>query len=60
MRLAAQQAGREEELAAARRQASELESEVADLQSTLELHQKQAEALKEVRPCQTGARMLCR
>ena len=53
MRLAAQQAGREEELATVRRQNDELENEVADLQSTLELLQKQADALKEV-SCAAG------
>ncbi|KAK9809711.1 hypothetical protein WJX73_008782 [Symbiochloris irregularis] len=48
-RMAAQQAfnAKEEEAQAAKKQAAELESEVADLQSTLELHQQQAEALKE-------------
>lgn len=48
MRLATQQASRDEELTNVRRQLAELEEEVADLQSTLELHQEQAGALKEV------------
>ena len=48
LRLAERQAGREEELRAARRRCRELEAEVADLQREVALHQEQAAALKEV------------
>ena len=48
VRLAQQQASREEELTHARRQTAELENEVADLTATLNLHEKQADVLKEV------------
>ncbi|KAK9829710.1 hypothetical protein WJX72_007468 [[Myrmecia] bisecta] len=47
LRLAERQAGREEELAAARTRAAELEAEVADLQQEIELRQMQEQALKE-------------
>ena len=50
MRLAEQQAKREEELNGARRQVTDLEAEVADLVREMELRQEQEAALKEVRP----------
>ena len=44
-----QQAAREEELKVARKHASDLEAEVADLSREVELRQEQEDALKEVR-----------
>lgn len=48
LRLAERQAGREEELQAAREKAAELEAELGDLQREVELRQEQEQALKEV------------
>ena len=48
LRLAERQAGREEELAAARQRAAELEAELGDAQREIELRQEQETALKEV------------
>ena len=48
LRLAERQAQRDEELAEARRRASELEAEVSDLTREMELRQEQEAALKEV------------
>lgn len=64
LRLAAVQAARDADLQAARRQVAELEAELGDLQSTLDLSHEQSAALKEVSPdiiglaclpCATGA-----
>ena len=49
LRLAEQQAKREEELNGARQQVADLEAEVADLVREMELRQEQEAALKEVR-----------
>ena len=48
LRLAEQQAKREEELNGARQQVADLEAEVADLVREMELRQEQEAALKEV------------
>ena len=48
LRLAERQAGREEELQAARAKAAELEAELADLQREVQLREEQEAALKEV------------
>jgi hypothetical protein len=48
LRLAERQAGREEELVAARAKVAELEAELGDLQREVELRQEQETALKEV------------
>lgn len=48
LRLAEQQAKREEELSAARQRATQLEAELADLAREVELRQEQESALKEV------------
>lgn len=48
LRLAERQAGREEELLAAKQKAAELEAELGDLQREVELRQEQEQALKEV------------
>ena len=48
LRLAERQAGREEELAAARQRTQELEAELGDAQREIELRQEQETALKEV------------
>ena len=50
LRLAERQAGREEELVAARAKVAELEAELGDLQREVELRQEQETALKEVWP----------
>lgn len=49
LRLAEQQARRNEELNTARQRAEQLESELADLAREVELRQEQEAALKEVR-----------
>ena len=52
LRLAGQQAKRDEELNASRQHAAELEAEVADLLREVELRQEQELTLKEVAsPC---------
>ena len=51
LRLAERQAGREEELAAARAKVGELEAELGDAQREIELRQEQETALKEVIHC---------
>ena len=48
LRLAERQAGREEELQAAKQKVAELEAELGDLQREVELRQEQEQALKEV------------
>ena len=48
LRLAERQAGREEELLAAKQKVGELEAELGDLQREVELRQEQEQALKEV------------
>ena len=48
LRLAERQAGREEELLAAKQKVAELEAELGDLQREVELRQEQEQALKEV------------
>lgn len=50
LRLAERQAGREEELLAAKQKVGELEAELGDLQREVELRQEQEQALKEVSP----------
>ena len=50
LRLAGQQAKRDEELNTARQRAAELEAEVADLLREVELRQEQELTLKEVTP----------
>lgn len=55
LRLASQQARRDEELNAARQRASELEAEVADLSREVELRQEQEQTLKEVRHSRLSA-----
>jgi len=53
VRLASQQARRDEEVNQARQRAGELEAEVADLSREVELRQEQELTLKEVRETQS-------